>query len=346
MAEVAHRVSVVIPLYNKEKYIRRAIASVLSQTFRDFELIIVNDGSTDNGPAIVRKFTDSRIHLVDQENQGASGARNRGIEESRGELIAFLDADDEWLSDHLDTIVALAGRFPDAGAYSTGWRWLRKNGRYFYQDVAVRSPSDQCASYFDLVHQGGAISTSSIAIRRSVFRTLSAFRVGQHLHQDMDMWFRIALHYDFAYSPKVCSLYHSYIPDNATHRVTYGEYSPLYLSLQDLRNDASVAPCVRVKAERYMAYHLIWLVKIILLRGTPKMARLRLRDYRNAFGITPAYIKFALLSSIPAVILRPAVILGSKLILLILFVRNLVATRVKLREITKESAPAHSLDGP
>ena len=89
-------ISVVIPLYNKEKQIKRTIQSVLTQTFQDFEIVIVNDGSTDNSTIEVEKIKDSRIRLIHQENAGVSAARNKGIEEAKYELIALLDADDEW----------------------------------------------------------------------------------------------------------------------------------------------------------------------------------------------------------------------------------------------------------
>ena len=94
-------ISVIIPLYNKEDYISRAIDSVLRQTFKDFELIIVNDGSTDQGPGIARNFHDRRIRVIDQQNSGEGAARNRGVAEARAELVAFLDADDEWESSFL-----------------------------------------------------------------------------------------------------------------------------------------------------------------------------------------------------------------------------------------------------
>ena len=91
------KVSVIIPLYNKSQYIARTLDSVLAQTFQDYEVIVVNDGSTDDGPRIVRQYRDPRLRLVSQENRGLSGARNRGIAESRTDWVAFLDADDEWM---------------------------------------------------------------------------------------------------------------------------------------------------------------------------------------------------------------------------------------------------------
>ena len=95
--------SVIIPLYNKEKYIQNTLQSVLNQTFENFEVIIVDDGSTDDGPEKVGLISDCRIRFIRKENGGVSSARNRGIAEARGEYIAFLDADDEWRPHALKT---------------------------------------------------------------------------------------------------------------------------------------------------------------------------------------------------------------------------------------------------
>ena len=98
-------ISIVIPLYNKGFIISETLDSVLAQTFTDFEIIIVNDGSTDNGFEIVSQFSDKRIKLFQQQNKGAAAARNLGIEKATGELIAFLDADDYWYPNHLEVVL-------------------------------------------------------------------------------------------------------------------------------------------------------------------------------------------------------------------------------------------------
>lgn len=96
------KVSIVVPVYNKAPYMRRALDSIAAQTFSDFEVIVVDDGSTDDGPSIVAKYDDSRVRLVRQPNAGPGAARNTGIEQAPGEFIAFLDADDEWLPTYLE----------------------------------------------------------------------------------------------------------------------------------------------------------------------------------------------------------------------------------------------------
>src|ERR1035437_1378650 len=121
--------SVIIPLYNKANHICRAVKSVLGQTHADFELIVVDDGSTDGSGDRVREFVDRRIHLFRQTNAGASAARNRGVSEARGELVAFLDADDEWMPDFLETVMQLHSRFSQAKVCGTGYAMQDGLGR-------------------------------------------------------------------------------------------------------------------------------------------------------------------------------------------------------------------------
>ena len=114
-------ISVVIPLFNKQDSIRSTIESVLAQSFRDFELIVVDDGSTDGSVDVVKAINDPRIRLIEKQNGGVSSARNEGIRNASYEYVAFLDGDDLWDSDYLREIVHLIEVFPEAGILGTSY---------------------------------------------------------------------------------------------------------------------------------------------------------------------------------------------------------------------------------
>lgn len=121
------RVSVIIPTFNCDRYLTQAIDSVLAQTYRDYEIIVIDDGSTDNTRQVLQPYL-SRIEYIYQENQGVSVARNRGIESARGEIIAFLDADDLFLPDKLASQVAIFDKSPEVGIVHSGWRRVNQEG--------------------------------------------------------------------------------------------------------------------------------------------------------------------------------------------------------------------------
>jgi glycosyltransferase involved in cell wall biosynthesis len=293
------RVSVVIPLFNKGPYIRRAIDSVLAQTCRDFEIVVVNDGSTDGGPEIVGRIRDARVRLVNQDNGGVSAARNRGIRETKSELIGFLDADDEWLPEFLQTVIALAERYPHAGAYATGYLLL-KGGARICREMTVKDGREKCGCYFDLLRGGADVWTSSnIVVRRAVFDKVGVFRVGHALAEDLDMWFRIGLHYLFACSARTCAVYHYDQPDNASHVAVPGDVSPLYLSLVDLEKTADIDSVVEQKAIEYLSRQLAKDIEYLLYRGFRDVARRRLDVYRRHYGVTAGYVRLCMLTSLP-----------------------------------------------
>lgn len=115
------RISIIIPLYDKSAYIERALASIAAQTLTDYEVIVVDDGSRDDGPDKVRRWNDGRVRLVQQPNAGPGAARNRGIREAGADLLAFLDADDEWTPTYLAQSVRHLERHPDAVSITSGY---------------------------------------------------------------------------------------------------------------------------------------------------------------------------------------------------------------------------------
>lgn len=203
--------SVIIPLYNKEREIKRAIRSVLAQTVKDFELIIIDDGSTDNGPARVQEFNDSRIKLISQKNRGVSAARNRGIAEAKNELISFLDADDEWAADYLETIRRLREKYPDAGLYATNYHIITRQGYLKEPNIKVIPASSWeglIPDYFKSASLGRPpVCTSASTIPQKIFYIVGYFKEGETMGEDLDLWARIALDYPICFTRKFCAMY-------------------------------------------------------------------------------------------------------------------------------------------
>ena len=189
-------VSVVIPAYNAAWCVRKAIDSVLAQDFRDFELIVVDDGSTDDTAAVLSAYGNA-IRIVHQINGGLSNARNTGIRESRGEFVAFLDADDWWLPGKLGRQVELMRNRPDLGFSSTTARVEDPDGKL----VNVWACAQWQGSF--LVHLFGsnadvAGSGSAVVARRELFQRVGYFDESLRSLEDIDMWMRLAAVADYA----------------------------------------------------------------------------------------------------------------------------------------------------
>jgi glycosyltransferase involved in cell wall biosynthesis len=234
-------VSVIIPLYNKEKHIERAINSVLNQTVQNFEIIVVDDGSTDAGADIVRQFDDERIRLIQQNNQGVSAARNKGIKNAQNPLIAFLDADDSWEAEFLETIHKLRKGYPEAGIYATAYqtsheRFGLKKIEYF--NIPDAPWAGIIPDFFKSMHGQPPVWTSATVVPRKVFDDVGYFQVGEVIGEDVDMWCRVALKYPVAFDTKVCATYYL-DSDNRTyvkgsiHKKAKGYLNTLNHALKD-----------------------------------------------------------------------------------------------------------------
>ncbi len=204
--------SVVIPLYNKEKFIKRAIDSILSQTIQDFELIIVDDGSTDKSSEIVQAYEDDRIKLISKENEGVSVARNVGILNAKADFIAFLDADDEWLPDFLETIQKLIHDYPLAGVYATAEFGEDKKGNLVpttFTTLPAHPWSGEIKNLFNVMANGPyPVTPSTSCIKRNVFEDVGMFPIGIKRGEDIDMWIRICLKYKIVFSTEAKIIRH------------------------------------------------------------------------------------------------------------------------------------------
>ncbi len=203
-------ITVVIPLYNKEKMVAETLRSVLAQTYRDYEVVVVDDGSTDGSADVVRQFDDPRIRLVSQKNAGVSAARNRGIEEAKGEHIAFLDADDKWDEGHLENLHDLIVRYPQCRARATAYRFVQggESRGMILNRMPFSGQTGVLDNYFEVAScSHPPVHSSAVSIDKDILRRIGGFPVGVTSGEDLLTWARTALCTTFAYSRKVTATF-------------------------------------------------------------------------------------------------------------------------------------------
>lgn len=185
-------VSVIIPLYNKAGSIRRAIESVLAQTISDFELLVVDDGSTDGGAELAAAATDVRVRIIKQPNAGVSAARNRGVSEARSDLVAFLDADDTWEPRFLEATLDAQSRYPVAVAWFSDF--LEVGPEKTVPTIGAWGKARVIRDYPDwfVRHRGNGLFSSSSLVRKDALEACGGFPEGVRNGEDTDTWFRLA----------------------------------------------------------------------------------------------------------------------------------------------------------
>ena len=203
--------SVVIPLYNKERQIAGPLRSVFAQTCADYEIIVVDDGSTDGSAAVVESLHDPRIRLIRQANAGVSAARNLGIAEARGEYIALLDADDEWRPEYLATIAALIRKYPQCDVFATNYSHVDSNGKTF-PTILRKIPFDGddgiLYNYFEVASVSSPpICSICITARKEAFQSVGGFPLGIKSGEDLLTWARLAARYKIAYTKKQLAVF-------------------------------------------------------------------------------------------------------------------------------------------
>jgi glycosyltransferase involved in cell wall biosynthesis len=205
-------VSVIIPLHNKGKYIWRALNSVLAQTYEDFEVVVVDDGSSDDGPDIVRKYKDQRLRLLHQENAGPGAARNRGIRETSGRYVAFLDADDEWLPDFLKVTLDHLNKNPDCVLCTVGFidgrtgKSSPHNRRMNYGrwELPVQIEPREMKASLDVIQSG-----CTVLCHRAALLEFKGFYENRCTYgEDGYLWLQVILNYPIFRDPSPLAIYH------------------------------------------------------------------------------------------------------------------------------------------
>ncbi len=214
--------SVIIPLYNKAPYVGKTIESVLGQTLGNYELIIIDNGSTDGSSEIVAGFTDPRIRTIRlDKNVGVSNARNNGVAIATATYITFLDADDWWEPTFLEEMAGLIERHPDAGIYGTGY-YIVKNSKKRLAPVGVgeefvEGEINYCSVYAKTLCM--PLTSITIAMPKAVFEESGGFKPHLKLGEDFDLWVRIALKHKVVFLNKPLSNYNQDV--DVTYRGTH-----------------------------------------------------------------------------------------------------------------------------
>ena len=237
--------SIIIPLYNKSLYIKKVVNSVLNQNCKNFELIIVNDGSTDDSLEIIKKFKDDRIIIINQSNLGVSVARNNGVKIAKNDNIIFLDADDWWDENFLTEMQNLIYKYNEAVLFSCNY-FSVKNGVNRKALIGVDSDfKDGYIDYFKVYSSTfwAPINCSYVTVKKNIFNAVSGFNPILKFGEDLDLWIRIAINHKVAYVNKYLVYSNQDVP--VSHRALGNKYWDVkehvifnleYLGIYEIKN--------------------------------------------------------------------------------------------------------------
>lgn len=233
------RFSVIVPLYNKAPYVKKALESICAQTYKDFELVIIDDGSTDDSLAVVNDFVREvygvKCMVYSQANAGVAAARNNGVTKSKGEYVCFLDADDWWEPTYLEEMDRLIMEYPEAGLYATNYVYY-KPGKTHVALKLERGYINYPEAYLHSVAM--PVWTGAACMPRRVFDEMGGFPVGIKLGEDFLLWAKTALHYPVAFCEKALTYYNNDVPASlrATRNVHEPEHNMLF-NIHDIEEE-------------------------------------------------------------------------------------------------------------
>ena len=253
------RFSVIIPLYNKAPYIKKALDSVKDQTFKDYELIVVDDGSTDDSYNVAKDALDDSglsYQLIRQDNSGVSTARNNGVAASHGGYLCFLDADDWWAPNFLERMDWLIKEYPEARIFGTNYYYVKNSHQRIGVTTAKTGYINYCRAYAEKLQM--PMWTGAICIPNSVFNAYGGFRSHISLGEDFDLWIKIALDYKVAFLDEPLSYY--YQDSDPTWRLVGKLHAPIYHVLWNLgylENEEKNNPEYKVLIDRLRTRNLL-----------------------------------------------------------------------------------------
>jgi glycosyltransferase involved in cell wall biosynthesis len=199
--------SIIIPVFNKEIFVAKTLKSVLNQTYTDYEIIIINDGSTDTSEAIIQEFKDYKINYFFKKNEGVAIARNFGIDKAKGDYICFLDADDYWFPAFLETMSQYIQKLPKQKVFACAIEVETKNKTFASQYSIERKSEFEIVDFFDASQKECVLWSSSVAIHKSVLEHVGSFDPNIKKCEDTELWIRIGLHYSIVFIWEILAKY-------------------------------------------------------------------------------------------------------------------------------------------
>lgn len=240
--------SVIIPLYNKEKDIKSTLESLFNQTFSDFEVIIVNDGSTDKSQLMVEQIEDSRVNLYNKQNEGVGPTRNFGVAKAKAEHIVFLDADDYWYPFHLENLNSIVEKFPKAKWFASAYNKRHNKNLTTSMISPILKKGDNWIglidNYFQYSLADALAWTSAVGMKRSFFNTLNGFdtSITHGAGEDTDLWIRAALQAPLAFSTKISATHNLDGSNRVSHTNTLKR---TYFDIDKYETEAQTNPYLK-----------------------------------------------------------------------------------------------------
>jgi len=217
--------SIIIPLYNKEKHISKTLSSIKAQTYKNYEIVVIDDGSTDQSVSVISSMNIGNLSIYEQPNSGVSAARNYGIEKAQYEWIVFLDADDEIKPGYLSVLNQSIISFPDHRVFTAAYEFYSHNSSNilpYFHGIPPRGESGLIENYFQSAIKGkNVIICSSTCVHKEVFETSGTFPEGYKRGEDLDFFFRIALNYKIVFHNSPLVIYHQNVAFSATSKLEH-----------------------------------------------------------------------------------------------------------------------------
>ena len=297
--------SVVIPLYNKAPYILRAVNSVLDQTYQHFEIIVVDDGSTDGGGDLINEIQDPRIKLIHQENSGASTARNHGVLEAKTDYIAFLDADDEWKPELLSTFKKLVNSYPDSSFFAQSYIYFH-NGQNIIPSSLGKIPRNWTGyldNYIELASEFPPFFSSSVCIQKDLLIKSGGFPEGVSIVEDISMWLKLFFETRISFCHSLNSIYHHGETNNITlnQKIKFSYFESL---LEQYLSNSAITAKIKKDLYEYYTSRILYVVSQNLLFESKDYCRSLLQKCNQTKRYKTRWNRLYLFSDLPKSIYR------------------------------------------